>query len=80
MELVSVLYEVFGPGSARFSGYRSIMVSSYRIMFQCCTRSSGQVRRSLLSISPLVYKSSMRSLAWLCVFCCIWWPSAEFRL
>ena len=54
MELVSVLYEVFGPGSARFSSYRPIMVSSYRIMFQCCTRSSGQVRRSLLSSGLLV--------------------------
>jgi len=67
VELVSVLYEVFGPGSARFSSYRSNTVSSYGIMFQFCTRSSGQVRRSLLSIGPLVYKCSMRSLAWLCV-------------
>jgi len=55
MELVSVLYEVFEPGSARFPNYRSVMVFSYRIMFQCCSRSSGQVRRSLLSIGPLVY-------------------------
>jgi len=84
--IVSVLYEVVRPGSARSSSYRSIgkwaasggrgeglagetfiMVSLYGTLFRCCTRSSGHVRRSLLSIGPLLYKCSIRSLAWLCV-------------
>ena len=34
--------------------------------FQCSTRSAGQVRRSLLSVGPLLYRCSIRSLAWLC--------------
>jgi len=35
--------------------------------FNVCTGSSEQVRRSLLSIGPLLYKCSIMSLAWLCV-------------
>jgi hypothetical protein len=31
----------------------SIKVSSYGKLFQCCTRSSGQVRRNLRAIGPL---------------------------
>ena len=40
--------------------------------FQCSTRSAGQVRRSLLSVGPLLYKCSMGSLAWLCVLSLYW--------
>ena len=49
------------------AGETFIMVSPYGTLFQCCRSSSGQVRRSLLSIGPLLYKCSIRSLAWLCV-------------
>jgi len=45
----------------------SIMVSPYGALFQFFMRSSGQVRRSLLSVGPVLYKCSIRSLAWLCV-------------
>ena len=45
----------------------SCMVSSYGKFLQCSTRSPGQVRRSLLSGGPLLYKCSIRSLAWLYV-------------
>ena len=41
-------------------GGGSCMVSSYGTLLQCCTRSAGQVRRSLLSDGPLLYKCSIR--------------------
>ena len=56
-----------GWGGGTCWGNASIVVSRCGSLFQCCTRSSGQVRQSLLSIGPLLYKCSIRSLAWLCV-------------
>ena len=49
-------------------GFSLWNVTAYVIAFRCCNRSAGQVRRSLLSIGPLLYKCSIRSLAWLYVF------------
>ena len=37
-----------------FARETSIKVSSYGILFQCCTRSSGQVQRCLRAIGPFV--------------------------
>ena len=34
--------------------------------FQCSTWSAGQVRHSLLSVGLLLYRCSIRSLAWFC--------------
>ena len=45
----------------------SCMLSSYGTLLQCCTRFAGQVRRSLTSGGPLLYKCSIRSLVWLYV-------------
>jgi len=63
-----------------FAGETFIMVSPYGTLFQCCTSSSGQVRRSLLSISPLLYKCSIGRWRGCASCCCIWWLLAEFRL
>jgi hypothetical protein len=80
--IVSVLHEGCMSGSTKSSSYRSTewvcskwgrglaresSVTPHGTSFQCCTRSAGQVRRSLLSVCPLLYKFSIRSLAWLCV-------------
>jgi hypothetical protein len=40
--------------------------------FQFTTRSAGQVRRSLLSVGPLLYRCSTRSMRWLCVLSLYW--------
>ena len=73
MEYRCVLYNVFRPScwaccQWEWGGGRgSCKVSSYGTLLRCCMRSAGQVRWSLLSDGPLLYKCSIRSLAWLYV-------------
>jgi hypothetical protein len=79
-DIVSLLYEVCRPVSTKSLSYRSMeyvlqvrglaretAITPYGTLVQCCTRSAGQVRRSLISIGTLLYKCSIRSLVWLCV-------------
>jgi len=82
MELVSLLHEGCRSDSTKSSSYRSTewvcskwwrglaresSITPHGTSFRCRSRSAGQVRRSLLSVGPLLYTCSKRSLAWLCV-------------
>ena len=49
-------------------GFSLWNVAAYGISCRRCNISAGQVRRSLLSVGPLLYKCSIRSLACLYVF------------
>ena len=82
MELVSLLHEGCRSDSTKSSSYRSTewvcskwwrglaresSITPHGTSFRCRSRSAGQVRRSLLSVGPLLYTCPIRSLAWLCV-------------
>ena len=77
--IVSVLHEGCRSGSTKPLSYRSTewvcgkwgsrlaresFITPHGASSQCSTRSAGQVRPSLLSVGPLLYKCSIRLLTW----------------